>query len=312
MNGPGPSKAAPPSGAPAPPAGGGPGGFGPGPGPGGPHDADAVYSFTIANGAVSALSVTDDGVTRTLTLPSNATFTVGTGTVTETLTLTGAAETIVYSLISGSANYAVTKETTVVTAPSTTDHGVSFTLTGGAVTAMSLSDTHGSTTVTHAVDIVPGMSFSVAGGVITETLIQGNAVETIKYVQPVAGGLYAVSSQTSTLIPQGAATTALSVNPYDRAAFTISAGAVTAAKSVSPAGVSTAITSADTTYKVLAAGFVEAVTTVNGHSSYEVFYAGASSNGVYTEVAHGSGTTVDLVGLQTQLAQIPSAVLALL
>jgi hypothetical protein len=61
----------------------------------------------------------------------------------------------------------------------------------------------------------------------------------------------------------------------------------------------------------LAAGFVQETTTFGAHSAYEIFYEGSGSGGIYTEVAHGSGVSVDLVGLQAQLAQLPAAVSAL-
>jgi len=40
--------------------------------------------------------------------------------------------------------------------------------------------------------------------------------------------------------------------------------------------------------------------TVGTHSAYEVFHDG-NGDGIYTAVAHGTGTTVDLVGLKAQL-----------
>ncbi len=276
------------------------------------------FTFTITSGKVTGMAAVNGTTSHALTLPSTATFAVGTGTVTETLTGTSATEVIKYSVVAGTSQYLVSQETTTIAAPTTSNghggtNGYSFTLTGGAVTGMSQTMTMGTHTSTHATPIVPAMTFSTSGGAITETVVQGNAVETIKYVQPTAGGLYAVAAHSSTFIPVGSATTALSVNEYDRAKFTVAGGAVTAAQHIGPTGTATTYTAdSHTSFKALAAGFVEAIHTFGTHTSYEVFYAGASANGVYTEVAHGSGTTVDLVGLQAQLAQIPSAIGALL
>ena len=260
------------------------------------------YTFTITGGKVTGMATVFGTSSRSLTLPSNATFAVGTGTVTETLTGTSSTEVIKYAAVTGTSQYLVAQETLTITAPTTSNghggtSGYSFTLTGGAVTGMSQTSTFGTHTSTHAVSIVPSITFSVAGGAVTETQVQGNTVETIKYVQPTAGGLYAVATDTTTFIPVGSATTALSVNAYDRLKFTIANGAVTQVQSVNASGVATTITpDSHTTFKPLAAGFVEEIHTL----------------GTHTEVAHGSGTTVDLVGLQAQLAQIPAAIGALL
>ena len=276
------------------------------------------FTFTVASGKVSGMAMVFGASSHAIKLPTNATFAVGTGTVTETLTGASSTEVIKYSAVAGTSQYLISQETVTIAAPTTSNghggtSGYSFTLTGGAVTGMSQTSTFGTHTMTHAVPTVPAMVFSTAGGGVTETLVQGNTVQTIKYVQPTAGGLYALASQTTTFIPVGTATTALSVNEFDRAKFTVAGGAVTLTQHVSTTGVATTFTpDSHTTFKALAAGFVEEIHTIGTHSSYEVFYAGSASNGVYTEVAHGSGTTVDLVGLQAQLAQIPSAIAALL
>ena len=277
------------------------------------------FTFTITSGKVTGMAAVFGSSSRAIALPSNATFAVGTGTVTETLTSTGGAEVIKYATAAGSTTqYLVAQETHTIATPTTANghggtSGVSFTIANGAVAGMSQTSTMGAHTSTHAVSLVPAMTFTVASGSVTETVVQGNVVEATKYVQPTAGGLYAVASETTTYIPVGTATTALSVNEADRAKFTIASGAVTAVQHVGASGAAITVTpDSHTTFKALATGFVEEIHTFGGHSSYEVFYTGASAGGVYTEVAHGSGTTVDLVGLQAQLAQIPTAIAALL
>jgi hypothetical protein len=49
------------------------------------------------------------------------------------------------------------------------------------------------------------------------------------------------------------------------------------------------------------------VVTHGSQTSYVVFYE-ASGSGPYTEIAHGHGSSVDLVGLKAQLAQLPSSI----
>lgn len=276
------------------------------------------FEFTVTNGQVTGMERVFGSFTFDLQLPSNATFAVGTNTVTETITGTSATEVIQYTAESGNSSlYQVSEDTVTFTNPSTTSSnghtlGYSFTVSNGTVTAE--QETVGISTHTFSfnVPIPPAAIFSVGSGTVTETLVQGNAVETIQFVQPSGSSLYAVASESTAFVQPGTATTLLSVNPYDRAEFTISNGAVTQVQSVSPSGaVTTIVPNSHTTFTQLAPGFVEETTTFRSHSSYEVFYAGSGSNGIYTEVAHGSGTAVDLVGLQAQLAQLPSGINAL-
>ncbi len=143
--------------------------------------------------------------------------------------------------------------------------------------------------------------------------MRGNGVATIQFVQPTGSTLYAVGSVTEAIIQANGASTLLSVNPYDRAEFTIdSSGTVTQVQSVSPTGtVATVTPNSHTTFTQLAPGFVQETVTYGSHASYVVFSEGSGSGGIYTEVAHGSGSTVDLVGLQAQLAHLPASVGAL-
>ena len=272
------------------------------------------YEFTLnSSGQVSAMAYLFGTRTFNLDLPANATFTTDSnaGTVTETLTGKYANESIVYTAETPNASlYQVTQETLTVDTPSTTTsggyvNGYSFTIASGQVTAMQA--VFGSTGSTHTFTLnsSPDTVFSVSGTTVTETSIHGNAVETIQFVQPANSTLYAVSSETVSFITEGSATTALSVEPYERAEFTIgSGGAVTQVQAVSPSGTLKTVTpDSHTTFVQLAAGFVEETYTNGTHSSFALFYEGGS-NGIYTEIAHGSGTTVDLVGIQAQLAQL--------
>ncbi|MYM25216.1 hypothetical protein GTP46_21535 [Duganella sp. FT135W] len=191
------------------------------------------------------------------------------------------------------------------------DETFSFTLTNGAVTAVQVTETHGTRTSTHTDTIGATSTYAVGtDGTITETSIFGHTVETTIYTAAATAGQYTVKSVTDTYIPQGTATTALNVDPNDRAKFTIdTSGAVTAVQRVLDDGTTKAVTvGTGTTYSQLAAGYVLEVQTHGTRTSYEVYHDG-NGDGVYTEIAHGSGSTVDLVGLQSQISASIHAVL---
>ncbi len=281
-------------------------------------DDTASYSFTISAGAVTAVSRTDGNHTISVALSSADSFVVGTGSVTETITGSSTTDSITYTLESGSSTaYQISSETITVTSPSTTTASgdtlaYGFTVSGGSVTAETVTMAQGSST--HTVTITPPSDavFTVGSSSITESWAQGDQLVTVTYVQPSGSTSYAVSSQEVSEIAVGTATTALSVALADQVSFTIdSSGAITAVSTIRPDGSSVAVTiPSNVTFTQLASGFVEETITHGSHSAYVVFYEGSGST-TYTEVAHGTGT-VDLTGLKTQLAELPSAVLALL
>jgi len=275
------------------------------------------YEFTITNGQVTAVDWVVGTHSIPLPIPSDASFTVGTNSVTETITGTNATDVLQFTADAVNTGlYDLTSESTTITSPSTTDShgntfGYSFTITSGTVTQIQETIGHGSHTFTISQPAPPDATFTTGTGTVTETTVAGNAVTTTDYVQPSGSTLYAVESISTTFIQQGTAQTALSVNPYDRAEFTIgSGGTVTQVQTVSPSGTVTTITpNSHTTYTQLATGFVEETVTYGSHSSYTVYAEG--TGGIYTDVAHGSGTTVDLVGLKAQLAELPAGLEAL-
>jgi len=241
---------------------------------------------------------------------------LGTSMVTESINATNETTTITYAQeTSNSSLYQISSETiTYNTASSSSSIGgsvsYSFTESGGAVTGMSETFTRGTNTNTFSLTLDPSAVFTVGSNSVSETFATGNTVETVNYVS--SGSAYVIGSVTTNFIAQGTATTALDVNPYDRAEFTISNGAVTAVQSVSPTGTtSTVATNSQVTFSPLATGFVEETVTFGSRTNNTVFYEDGSG-GIYTEVAHGSGSTVDLVGLQTQLTHLPASVIALL
>jgi hypothetical protein len=282
------------------------------------------YGFTISGTQVTAMDRVFGTLTFNMNLPSNAAFAVdtSTNTVTETLAGTNASETIQYTTDPTNASlYHIAQETETITNPATTNiygrtDGYSFTISSAnQVTAMQKVSGFSTYTFTHNIQLSPAATFAVSGtgtgSTVTETALQGNTIATTQFALT-SSGLYAVASESTTFVQPGTATTLLSVNPFDRANFTVDAsGNVTQVQSVSPIGTATTITpSSLVTFHQIAAGFVQETLTYGAYSSYDVFYQGGS--GPYTEVAHGSGTTVDLIGLQHQLATLPSALVALI
>lgn len=280
------------------------------------HPDTGGVRFDISNGQVTGEERVVGSHSISMRLPANATFVVGSGTVTETLSGSHATTTLQFAQDSTDATlYHLVSRSLVVAQPSTSnDHGAAFgygfTISGGAVTAMSVTQGHGSHTSTHEVRIAPTATFTVGTGTVTETVVHGNEVETISYVQTGSAGLYAVAATTETIIQAGAATTRLAVEPFERDTFAIDAnGVVGQVQHVLADGtLKTVAASAATTYTQLAPGYVAAFHTQGTHTSYEVFNDG-NGDGIYTAVAHGAGTTVDLVGLQAQISSAIHAVL---
>lgn len=259
--------------------------------------------FTIVDGQVTGLERVIGNYAVPLPLPSDASFTVADGTVTETLTRGATTATLTYTAdASDNTLYHLSQEVKTFDTTASGDHLYTFTLVDGAVTA--LSETFGTSADTHTIDVskLPGASFSVSGNTITETTVHGNALETLLFTST-DGASYKLVSETATHISVGAASTALDVDAHDRLSFTFSGESVTAAQAVKADGTSVALAThgnASVAYTQPAAGYVVETVTRGAHASYEVYHDG-NGDGIYTEVAHGSGTTVDIVGLQTQI-----------
>jgi hypothetical protein len=261
--------------------------------------------FTISDGRVTGIEHVIGSRTIATGLPSDATFTVGTGTVTETLTRGTTTATLTWTAdASGAGLYRLTQEVRSFdsTAANTPTYG--FTVTDGAVTAMTQS--FGTSGWTHSVAVadLAASVFTVDGGTVTETAIRGNTLETLRFTTS-DGSTYKLASETFSVIPVGAAATALDVEPYERMRFTFDGATVTAAQSVKPDGTAVDVHLGTTVaYALAAAGYVVETITRGSHTYYEVFHDG-NGDGIYTAVAHGQGSTVDLVGLQAQItAQI--------
>lgn len=267
---------------------------------------DLDYQFTVTGTQVTAMQAVLGSHTFDQPLPSNATFTVGANTITETLTGTDTTKVVTYTQEAGSTTlYDKSDVMLTFNHPSTAEGGFSFTLgASGGVTAEQHVETENGQTQTETVHIPLDAVFKVGTGSITEQYVKGNEVDTITFTQPSGSTLYAVQSIEKAFIDGGSATTFLDVNPKDRMEFTIDgSGAVTQAQRLDGHGAAHTVSNPNATFTQLAPGYVEKVITHGSTTSFQVFYEGQSTNGVYTEIAHGSGSTVDLPGLQAQVTQ---------
>jgi hypothetical protein len=263
--------------------------------------APGTVRFTITNGQVTGLERVYGSHAIATGLPANATFAVGAGTVTETLTRGTATATLTWTADPHDATlYHVTQQVLNFDTSAADTPTYGFTVSGGAVTAM--TQTFGASGHTHTIDVarLVASAFTVEGSTVTETAIRGNTLETLTFTTT-DGTHYKLATETLSVVPAGAAATVLDVEPYERMRFTFSGGTVTDAQAVKADGSTIAVPPhAGVTYTQPAAGYVVETITRGAHSFYEVFHDG-SGDGIYTAVAHGTGTTVDLVGLQAQI-----------
>jgi hypothetical protein len=271
-----------------------------------------TFEFTVSNDQVTAEAVVFGQHTEAIRIPGDAAFTVTGSTISETITGAHAVDTTTFTPETASpALFQISAQTQTVTSPSTTDadghvFGYSFTVANGAVTAEQVV-TGASAAAAHIHDLCapPDASFAVSGADVTETVVQGHEVEVSTFAPSGTMGLFALASRTESFIPVGAATTQLSVDPFERDAFTFGpSGSVATVSQVHADGTTTAITPhSDETFSLLAPGLVEETVTHGSHTTFEVFDDG-NGDGVYTAVAHGEGSTVDLASLQAQLTTV--------
>lgn len=261
--------------------------------------------FTIQGGRVAGIEHVVGSRAIATGLPANATFVVGAGTVTETLTREGATATLTWTADPHDATlYHLTREvrTFDTAAAGTPTYG--FILRGGTVAAM--TQTFGPGGATHTVDVacLVASAFKIDGDTVIETTIRGNTLATLTFTTT-DGNSYKLASETLSVVPAGPATTVLDVEPYERMRFTFSGDTVTQAQAVKMDGSTITVPPhAGVTYTRAAAGYVVETIRRGTDTFYEVFHDG-SGDGIYTAVAHGTGTAVDLAGLQAQItAQI--------
>jgi hypothetical protein len=261
--------------------------------------------FTIQAGQVTGIEHVVGSRAIASGLPANATFTVGAGTVTETLTRDAATATLTWTADPHDATlYHLAHEVRTFDTAAADTPTYGFVLRGGMVAAM--TQTFGADGVTHTVDVarLVASAFTVDGGTVIETTIRGNTLVTLTFTTT-DRTVWKLASETLSVVPAGPAATVLDVEPYERMRFTFSGDSVTQAQAVKMDGSTIAVPPhAGVTYTRPAAGYVVETIMRGTDSFYEVFHDG-SGDGIYTAVAHGSGTKVDLAGLQAQItAQI--------
>ena len=238
-------------------------------------------------------------------LPVNATFIVGTGTVTETVRSGPATATLTWTADPQDPTlYHLTHEFRTFDTTSADMPTYRFVLRGGTVAAM--TQTFGASGGTHTVDVarLVASAFTVDGSTVTGTTIRGNTLATLTFTTT-DGTTWKLAAETLCVVPAGPAATVLDVEPYERMRFTFSGDTVTQARAVKMDGSTIAVPPhAGVTYTRPAAGYVVETIKRGTDTFYEVFHDGRG-DGIYTAVAHGTGTKVDLAGLQAQItAQI--------
>lgn len=177
----------------------------------------------------------------------------------------------------------------------------SFTLTNGSVTAGSLTLPSGSTV---SLPLSGTTKYSVSGSEVIATYTNGNVTQEIHFADSDADGLYNVvsSSQVELAAPQS--NWLGFVNREQLKATVDTSGTVSAVSQVSWHGnervlLSSTVSDSNTTWTVQNGLLVETHTLANGTSQWEVFRDG-NADGVYTEVASGTGTLINLTGVLTQ------------
>jgi len=261
--------------------------------------------FTIQGGRVTGIEHVVGCRAIATGLRANATFIVGAGTVTETLTSGAATATLTWTADPRDATlYHLTHEIRTFDTTSADMPTYGFVLRGGTVAAM--TQTFGAAGGIHTVDVarLVASAFTVDCGTVTETTIRGNTLATLTFTTT-DGTTYKLASETLCVVPAGPAATVLDVEPYGRMRFTFSGDNVTRAQAVKMDGSTIAVPPhAGVTYTRPAVGYVVETIIRGTDTFYEVLHDGRG-DGIYTAVAHGTGTAVDLAGLQAQItAQI--------
>lgn len=278
------------------------------------------FEFTVTNNQVTGMELVLGTHTFNLPLPSKATFTIGANSVTETWSGSKATEVIQFVTDSTDNNlYHLASDTVTFTNPTTTYvngliNAYSFTIASGKVTGMQSVWGKADHTHTQNIKFSPTSTFSVNGDMVTETLIQGNTIETLQFVKTGTDGLFAIASDATSFVQPGSAQTLLFVDPTDRVKFTLNGTNVTSLQDVRLDGSLGSVKSLPInnahntiTFTQLGSGYIQETITNGTRSMYEVYHDG-NHDGIYTAVAHGTGTTVDLVGLKAQISSTIDAV----
>jgi hypothetical protein len=181
-----------------------------------------------------------------------------------------------------------------------------FTITAGAVTAAEVTLPSGTVV---SLPLTTGVSYSVDGTDVLATRSNTLSTEVTRYSDTDADGLYEVvaSSRVMTSTPP---VDTLGFSHVETVAVTLASGVVTDVTQTRWDGTSNVLLSAtvvpaDTTWVISNGLLVETHTQTDALAHYEIFQDG-NADGVYTEVASGTGELVDLVGVLAQTASFAS------
>jgi hypothetical protein len=176
----------------------------------------------------------------------------------------------------------------------------SFTVLDGAVTTASMKLSSGTTV---SMPLNTGIVYSVSGSDIVATRSTSQAIDTIVYRDTNANGLYEIvaNAQVETTVP--------TVNMQgfvsrEQLKMTLGAdGVVTGVSQLNGKGgekvlLSAAVSNSSTSWTVQQNLLVETSTSGSGLARWEIFRDG-NKDGIYTEVAHGTGPLIDLTGVVT-------------
>lgn len=178
----------------------------------------------------------------------------------------------------------------------------SFTTDGTTVSAASVALPSGTTV---ALPLNTGVTYSVSGTDVVSTRTLTNASEVIRFSDTDADGLYQVVATSKVATAASNTVNALGFSMAKTVSATVSNGVVTDVSHTHWDGttnvlLSSTVVPSNTTWTVSNGLLIETHTaSTTGLSHYEIFRDG-NADGVYTAVASGSGTVVDLVGVLAQ------------
>lgn len=176
----------------------------------------------------------------------------------------------------------------------------SFTITDGVVTAAGIKLPSGTTV---AKPLSQGVTYTVDGADVLATRTSSKGVETQRFSDTDADGLYEVvaSSKVMTAAPvlnsKGYSNRETLSVTLDTAGTTVTGVSEIHRNGSTEVLLSSTVTPpANVTWTVQQGLVVETITNTSGQSHWEVFRDG-NNDGVFTEVASGNGALIDLVGV---------------
>jgi len=172
-----------------------------------------------------------------------------------------------------------------------------FTIASGTVTAAKITTPMGTVV---DLPLTSGVTYSVSGTDVLATKVDADSKEVVRYSDADVDGLYqaVAASEVFTTAPTK---NALGFTNRETLKVTLTGTVVTGVTETMPNGtqkvaLSSMVTPTDTTWTITNGLLVETHTSTSGAVQYEIFRDG-NGDGVYTEVAHGMGALVDLVGV---------------